>query len=461
MPSTARFELLLKSSQVENRTTESEPTDSDPEPAWMKSDSPAGPWNEGHTLVGSGFSYTREWQWDDFPPCPNEEDALWTYIYDLDHDSFTVNSKIHFRLSNMPRGFCRYLDEDNDRPGKLTMPPKNLGDEYLSWEPIRKRPGKDEHLLQVYTAAEVKMIEAPAMSNVHLTHRLLFNLQYQLPWSYRREREFKLSWNQATPAGGLMQRFVWMAVRYAIWDGLTFLDTSKHHFDDTAWSSEIERPGIIVMPTEPQYYALVGTNKILISLATDLDIDDVVKMEVAKVINWTAEGSVQVACIISLDAIIIVTVDKSSSQTLVTHTQPLSFENFDGVKALIATLSPLPSHPANRLPNNSSLPVEIVENIFRFLFLTGDRHTIVNFACTCRLFAEIVRHRTVNVGHYVLVNSTTAPGGDFFGLRKDGSVSLYRLEQPSYCGGTNFKVLTDGVDIGYGMLTLKQRQPTA
>jgi len=241
---------------------------------------------------------------------------------------------------------------------------------------------------------------------------------------------------------------------------LTFLDISKLLWDDRT-SPAIGRPDIIVMPTEPQYYALVGTSKILISLATDLDIDDVVKMEVAKAMNLTVEGSVQVACVMSLDAIIIVTVDKSSSQTLVTHTQPLSFENLDGVKALIATLSPLPSHPANRLPNNCSLPVEIIENIFRFLFRTGDRHTIVNFACTCRLFAEIVGHRTIKVGHYLLLNSATAPGGDFFALRKDGSVSLYTLETLGYSGGTKFKVLTDGVNIGYGMFSLNQRHPTA
>src|SRR5579859_325571 len=60
-----------------------------------------------------------------------------------------------------------------------------------------------------------------------------------------------------------------------------------------ALNSRRDLPGMVPMPSTPQYYVVVGTKKILVSLAVNLDIDDVVRMEVAKVVNLTSRGAVQ------------------------------------------------------------------------------------------------------------------------------------------------------------------------
>jgi hypothetical protein len=212
------------------------------------------------------------------------------------------------------------------------------------------------------------------------------------------------------------------------------------------------------MPTESDYYVFVGTSKVLISLATDLDVEDIAKMAVAKVINLTPEGTVQLACVISLDEIILVNIDKTSPRVCVSRTEPLCFDRpqSDGLKALVATFSLLPSHPAHDLPNNGLLPVETVEHIFKLLLLTGGVETVPNFACACKLFSKIVRYRTVKVGRCMVLNFPTSRPGVFFGLGEKRSVELFRLQwsDGNYMEEKvrrSFQVLADGVNIGFGI----------
>ena len=266
-----------------------------------------------------------------------------------------------------------------------------------------------------------------------------------------------IKWKEWTPEDRQMQRLVWIFVRYAMWDGLTWVakKPTLDIFDepDEAWYALEQMPSTIPMPTTPQYYVFVGMNKILISLGRDLSVDDVVKMEVAKVVNLTPTWTMQDACIISLDHVVIVNVDKTSSQVIVNHTPPLKFDqDSGGIEALIATFSPLELHPAQLLPNNSIFPFEIVENIFKFLVLAGGRTAIANFAGACKLFSRIVRYGTVKIDGCLVLTFPTVCPGLFHGLDENGSVELFTLEYLGVYelvkGEKNLKVLADGVNLG-------------
>jgi hypothetical protein len=262
---------------------------------------------------------------------------------------------------------------------------------------------------------------------------------------------------------------MWTFVRYSMWDGLTFVseyrDYGKRNWSwwqdvDPVWKG-LELPSTIPMPTEPDYYVLTGTNKVLVSLA-NLGEVDTVDVAVAKIINLTPEGTVQVACIMSLQYIIIVNIDKTSPQVIATHTQPLLYGV--GIKALIATLSPPYSHPSYHLSNTGVLPIEIVEHILKYVLLTGHVKTIANFACACKLFAELVRFRAVKIGRCVLLNFPTSQPGMYWGLDEEGGVELYRLyyvadgrEKET----RSFRISADGVNIGFGeydLISLKDCQ---
>ena len=461
-----RFELLLTSPENATQPTTTDTTDQDVEPIWMRSDFPKGPWDDDPDFYKKPYLLTKrdgidhEWKWCDFPPSLDSLDALWAYVFDFDRDAFSVNSFVHFRLSNMPRRFVRYLDDDDDRPA-LVWPPKNLDDEYLAWNAIRKQPDIVPDLLQVYVASQINIVDAPKISN-DPRHLVLMHLQPNLRKLFNCGEEFRSMWEGWTPRDRQMQRLSWTIVRYAIWDGLTFVSNPIHVDENESdyWDELDELPQAIPMPTEPEYSVLLGTNKILISLATDLDVDDVLKMAVAKVINLTIQGTTQVACIISLDHVVIVTVDKLSSRVIVSHTEPLALykANFAGLKALIATLSPTKPNPVWDFSNNGVLPVEIVEIIFKFLVLSGGVETIGNFARACVLFSRIVRHHTVKIGSYLLLNVATTCAGVFYGLDEKGSMELFApnsVEDRNLRKGVkDVMVLADGVNIGFSEYNL-------
>ena len=471
MPSRTRFELLdgtesRPESTIQETTPES--ADEDPNADWRNPDFPPSPWRGAR--VTPTDEVKESWICGEFTPFLHDFDAQWAYIYDLDRDAFSVNSAAHFRLSNMPAGFTRYIEYTDDTEIDVVMPEK-LDDVHLAWNVFPEPPVIDQDLLNVYNAAQVSIMDPPEMYN-HPKNVILSTLQSGLRRKWKYDREASRKWDEWTPADRQMQRLVWTFVRYSMWDGLTFVseyrDYAKKNWSwwqevDPVWKELEQLPSTIPMPTEPDYYVLTGTNKVLVSLATNLDEVDTVEVAVAKIINLTPEGTVQVACIISLQYIVIVNIDKTSPQVIVTHTQPLDYGV--GMKALIATLSPPYSHPSHHLSNTGVLPIEIVEHISKYVLLTGHVKTITNFASTCKLFAEIVRFRAVKIGRCVLLNFPTSQPGMFWGLDEEGGVELYRLYYVAdglEKQRRSFRISADGVNIGFGeydLISLKDCPP--
>jgi hypothetical protein len=451
MPSHTRFELLHPAFETPKHGTTTDVGDEQVDPVWMKADFPHGPWHDDSSYTTAAYPPplpgSGEWMWGDFMPRTDLECSQWTYVFDLDRDAFTINSAAHFRLSNMPEGLVRYL-----RNGSV-LKLKNLPDEHLAPNIYPGPPDIDPELVDVYNAVQVSIMDAPTISN-HPKHLMLFNFLKNMRYQFGSDSEFVRKWLEWGPSDRQMQRLVWSFVRYAMWDGLAFVKRNRQ----IQWDEGEHPPTTIPMPTESDYYVLVGTNKILISLATNLGVEDIAKMAVAKVINLTPEGTVQLACVISLHEMIIVNIDKSSPQVCVSRTGSLAFAppQSDGVKALVATFSPL-SHPILHLPNNGILPVETVEHFFKLLVLTGGVTTVPNFACACKLFSEIVRCRTVKVGRCMVLNFPMSRRGVFFGLGEKRSVELFRLQ---WDGNEEekvtrpFKILADGVNIGFEIVDL-------
>lgn len=473
IPSHARFELLHRSPEHATQiAATANDTVRDGDPVWMKNDFPKGPWDDDPDFDPDGILRWQKpdegnWIWGDFPPSLNELDAQWSYVYDLDSDAFSVNSIVHFRLSNMPHRFVRYLG--GDREENLVMPPKNLAEEHLAWDIFPEQPLIQQDLMQNYMSSQVTITNAPEIAN-HPAHLMLLDLQRDLRKRCAWYDEIGLNWQRWAPADRGMQRLVWLFVRYAMLDGLTWVVKKHFHsiFDryDEYWDGLEEMPSTIPMPAAPQYYVYVGMNKILISLARCLDVEDMVKMEVAKVINLTPPGTVQNACIISLDHLIIVTADKSSSQVHVYHTLPLKFEvdnqsHSAGIEALIGTFSPLEWHSSRLVSEYDKvvLPPEIVDQIFQELFLAGDRMAITNFALVCKSFSQMVRDRTVKVGSCLMLTFPTARRGWFYGFDENAKLQLFGVSDVrnyKYVKDSKrLKILADGVNLGLSEKVLR------
>jgi len=162
---------------------------------------------------------------------------------------------------------------------------------------------------------------------------------------------------------------------------------------------------ISAFPRVHDYFIPVGNGKVLISLATHLDKDDVAEMAIARVVKMVSDGETQDVCILSLQHVIIVKIDKSSCPTKVTRSALLTILNDEegcmGADALIATLSyfprklvmaPVPTHGPSHLP---ALPLEITEHIFKTMTILSPG-SIPNFALACKQFAAIVADNTVH-----------------------------------------------------------------
>jgi len=156
-------------------------------------------------------------------------------------------------------------------------------------------------------------------------------------------------------------------------------------------------------PPTAEYFIPVGNGKVLISLATHLDQDQVVEMAIAKIVEKVSEGSKQTACILSLQHTVIVEIDKSCRLVKVKRTKLLRIlherAGTPGDQALIATLSPFrrritPPLQQNPASDRALLPLEVVELVFRSLALQHP-DSIPNFASTCKQFATIVSKNTL------------------------------------------------------------------
>jgi hypothetical protein len=354
----------------------------------------------------------------------------------------------------MPPGFFQYFNYENF----LEHEPEKLADEYLAFNVSPEKPIIPPDLAKIYKSARVKITEPQETSN-HPIHFMLLGIQAELRFQAALDygsREQRKTWR---PVDWEMQRFVWMFIRFSMWDGMSWLEGRPHK--DRKFLQELLDdilPRTIPIPTTPQYYVHVGTNKILVSLARELHLKDLVRMEVAKVVHLTPTGTVQDACIISLNRVVIVNINKTSSKVRVKHTPPLRFDwrHPGGIKALIATFSPLESYSAPLVSKTlPSLPAEIIEDIFKFLSRTSDRTTISNFACVCKSFSKMVRSRTVKLDRCLVTTFPTKYPKVYYGFDEKGKRRLFLIEdnivyQPKKkCISVN--ALADGLNLGLSM----------
>ena len=343
--------------------------------------------------------------WSDFPQEIYDYDAKWTYVVDLDRNVFTINSMVHFRLDSIPLDWISHLVYDEqDRIIEFRDPldTKHIGNVVVDY------PDVDSELVAIYSECTVAITETSRA----LPLKAAILLEFQSRLRYDSPRELLDEW---TIYDVQMQKLVYAFVKCCCWEAIKFGEPQR---DDVAQS--IFSRNLLVdvdFPRQPDYYISAGNRRVLMSLATDLDVDDlqdIRKMSIGKVIKLTRDQTTAVACVISLTHVIIVDIDRTNG-IKVTHTEPLPLfgETSEGRKALIATLSPHQSRIdlVSEFPLN--LPVEVIEQIFKFLVLIprGEIQTIPCFARTCKLFAAIVHDRVVHLpGRTFLTYPTEKPG---------------------------------------------------
>ena len=70
------------------------------------------------------------------------------------------------------------------------------------------------------------------------------------------------------------------------------------------------------------YYIPIELDKVLISVAINLDVEEILKMEVGKIINLTKHQKITTACIVFLVHAVIVKIDRTNGIKVI-HTPAL------------------------------------------------------------------------------------------------------------------------------------------
>lgn len=361
--------------------------------------------------------------WSDFPPEIHDHDAKWTYVIDLDRDVFTINSILHFHLDSIPVDWVsRLVYDQQDRVIKFRDPldTKHIGNVLADY------PDVDSELVAIYSECTVTLTEPPTAHPL----KTAILLEFQSCLRYDSPRELLDEW---TIYDVQMQKLVYAFVKCCCWEAIKFGEAQR---DDVALSIFSRNLLLDVdFPRQPDYYIPAGNRRVLISLATDLDDDDlqdIRKMSIGKVIKLTKDQATAVACVISLTHVIIVNIDRTDG-IKVTHTEPLPLfgETSQGRKALIATLSPHQSRIDFVSEFSPNLSVEVIEQIFKFLVLIprGGIQTIPSFARTCKLFAAIVHDRVVHLPGRTFLMYPTEKRGWLYGIDDGGYgwKALYNL----------------------------------
>jgi len=229
--------------------------------------------------------------------------------------------------------------------------------------------------------------------------------------------DFKEQWKEWTPSDRSMQKWVYAIVKCAMWDGLSFEHSPiGPEWDETEEGLNVLLEGVTT-PEATEYLVPVGAEKVLISLATHLEVEDIAKAAIGKVVKLTPDGTSQIACIISPRETIIVNIDKNSPRCSVNHTKLLAFDDLVlvGFNALTATLS-TPYSRLDKTPPNGNLPVEIMEQIFKhLLFKVPDGFkTLPSIACSCKMFSAIARDRTFYLSGRLFYNHPPTPMPNLF-----------------------------------------------
>lgn len=402
------------------------------------------------TWVPEYDSQTNPW-WDDFPPQIDDEGAEYTYIINLDKDIFTINSTLHLKLDRIPRRWTSFILECTES-GDLYWS-SSLDPAYTASidAPV---PTLDADLIAVYEQC------TPAIHDQLYPQNTCERLKTEILLRYQRDLERYLPVNlnsQWTPDDVPMQKLVYAFIKYSCWEAIEFKSLDFAY--DIPAARNLLRD--VDFPQSPVYYIPIGRIKVLVSLAMNLDRDEILKMEVGKVINLTKDQNTATACIVSLIHAVIVKVDRTKG-IKVTHTPALELFGTSkaGRIALITTLSPHPSHlDVERFPSEI-LPNEIFEIIFRHLAFASDgMQNIASFARTCNLFSAIAHDRTVRLPGRTFLTYPSGNANLVYAIDDDGWRGLYHFLGCFYQGGLSechrnrcWVGKIDGADFGLGRL---------
>ena len=89
-------------------------------------------------------------------------------------------------------------------------------------------PVIDQDLMQRYITMQVSITEAPRIV-CHPTHLMLLSLQLALRLYLAFDQELMIESERWRPQDRAMQALVWLFVRYAMWDGLTWKEEKSFH----------------------------------------------------------------------------------------------------------------------------------------------------------------------------------------------------------------------------------------
>ena len=397
--------------------------------------------------------------WSEFPP---EDDCMieWIYTIDLDRDAFTVDWMAHFNMTHWPIDWEDHVVCDNK--GRRCVPTK-LNKKFLVTDIFAEPPPIDEELIECYDELAPEIVEPPEPTN-RFKVSLLLQLQREL--TCLSEAPYDVVSKEWTIHDLQMQKFVYCVVKFSCWEAIEFHLEEPEKGEN--WDRQI--PGLLKSAEYPrgtEYFVTAGSGdkQVLISLCTHLDNEEVMKMAVAKVAQMVEEGEMLTACIMSLNDIVIVTVDQTNESMKVTHTKPLPLfgDDFEGRRSLIAIMSTPDIKVETIIGPAKDTSVDEVDRMFQSLALSHGGHTNEpDFGCACKDAANVVRERTIRFPERTLLTHETWLKGTLYGIDDDGSIGLYSISEEQYpvmfeskeVSVKDYLALVDGADFGIGKLKL-------
>lgn len=330
--------------------------------------------------------------WSEFPPHHGMYIAF-TVVVDMDREVLTVDGDMHYDLFDIPEDW-RDLPED-----KNTIKASRMKFAYHPAPP-------DEELLKLYDSAKIDVNDdVPAQRPTDIRRAIMNDMIRNYMDTYRFPfREYQHEWG---PLDIQFQRLVYALVKLASWNqfGFRHLDEEEYYELDEEFDTGEFLQGCRV-PAAETYCIPGGAGEVLIHLNTHLDQD--IRSAIGRVIKFTQESgkSYVSACIISLVHVITVHVVIEDGKVVVKHTSPTPLNRPAGRDLLITTLYPVDtSCHSDFYTVTANLPAEVIENIFKHLFLTPDgATTIPSWRLVCRAFDDLVRTRVLSLPNLTILD---------------------------------------------------------
>ena len=399
--------------------------------------------------------------WSEFPP---EDDCMieWIYIIDLDHDAFTVDWIARFNMTNWPADWEDHIESDEN--GRRCVPTK-LDKQYLVTDVYAKPPPIDEGLIERYSQIGVVERCLPPEPTNEIKMRILFQLQCDL--QVLTECPYDVVSKEWTIHDVQFQKFVYCIVKLSCYDSIEFkLDAVEKDLMATQVPNLLSD---VDFPRATEYYVPFGPNeekKLLISLCTHLDQEEVMKMAVARVVGMAGPDDMAfTACIMSLSHLVLVNYFKTGNSQKVLHTDALELfgDVSKGRQALIATLSSPDFKAEKPVGPAPAVSVEEIDQLFGNLSLThGGHKTAPNFDAVCKDASNVLHGRTVHFPGRTLLTHQTWLDHCLYGIDDNGAIGLYCLSgnyYPLLCDSKELKIksyvaLVEGVNLGIGSMKL-------